>query len=241
MDLTFPRSWLCRRQLQCPALDEKGNQVTHRAQAEGVMNVQNRMPAPARPVMRFHFEGEVVQFDAPLQLPRTEGPVHVMDPKSGMPRYVERSDGTHDYEWVLSDELDEFRRRKMWLRDEGVTAFVPLTDEEAQRLMQSSKTKGLESLGKLHYEREENILAWMRPYSEWAAHGLTPPADYREPEQPEADGADQVKSLQDTLNATVSALRSLEKRQEASDKRAAAAELENTKLRKGLKAQNAAE
>lgn len=245
----FPTHWLCLTTGEYPGLDENGQRIMKMPpDPVGVGVIENRVVQKPRPGNRHHFEGEIVIFNHQPQVPRFDDYVMELDPKTGKPKVIRHSDGSHGYQYLMTDELDENLNLKPAMRDSGVTMFVPLLDIEAREMGAMSKTGRLEaaSEGTLHYQQPAHRLAWTLPYSEWPEHGLTPPADYEEPKQPEPKPEERAEQVQiSTLEALQESVKALTRRVDASDKRTAAAEKEsarlrdeNEKLRSGLAKQN---
>jgi len=239
----FPTHWLCLHTGQYDGLDEAGVRISMvPPDPPGIGAIDGRVKRRPMPALRHHFEGDIVVFNSQPQVPRVTDYVTILDPETGRAKAFKNDEGGYEARIVMTDVFDEMSMTLLpALRDIGVVDFVPLTEHEFREMGYQSKTARLEAAeaGTLHYQQPASRLAWMLPYSEWPAHGLTPPADYVEPqqpdpselEQPKAD-ADELKELKSMVGDLVATSRQQSKTIDSLTKRLQAATAEAEKLRK---------
>ena len=162
---TFPRNWLVIQDFYYPALDRDGEEIRHTTRTEGVAGLSNQIEETTK-AMRHSWRGEIVQFDTPEQVVRSQGPVQKMTP-NGEPELEPDGAGGHRYVYERTNELNKKGQRLLKMVDTGVTMFKALTDEEASRMLTMSSLRRLEQ--KLYYD--EHPLAWTKPRGETAAVG----------------------------------------------------------------------
>ena len=154
---TFPRNWLVLNDFFYPALDRDGEEIRHATRTEGVAGLSNQI-AETTKAMRHSWRGEIVQFDTPAQVVRSQGPVQVMTP-SGRPELEPDGAGGHRYVFERTDEINKNGQRQLKMVDIGVTMFKALTPEEADSLGRMPSLHRLEQ--ELYYDA--NPLEWTRP------------------------------------------------------------------------------
>ena len=162
---TFPRNWLVMQDFYYPALDRDGEEIRHTTRTEGVAGLSNQIEETTK-AMRHNWRGEIVQFDTPAQVVRSQGPVQKMTP-SGEPELEPDGAGGHRYVYERTNELNKKGQRLLKMVDTGVTMFKALTDEEAGRMLAMSSLRRLEQ--KLYYD--ENPLEWTKPRGKTEAVG----------------------------------------------------------------------
>lgn len=169
---TFPRNWLVLNDFFYPALDRDGEEIRHSTRTEGVAGLSNQIQESTK-AMRHSWRGEIVQFDTPAQVVRSQGPVQVMTP-SGRPELEPDGAGGHRYVFERTDEINKNGQRQLKMVDIGVTMFKALTPEEADRLGRMPSLRRLEE--ELYYDA--NPLEWTRPNGTTLEHGPFPePSD----------------------------------------------------------------
>ena len=157
---TFPRNWLVLQDFFYPALDRDGEEIRHSTRTEGVAGLSNQIEETTK-AMRHSWRGEIVQFDTPNQVVRSEGPVQKRTP-SGEPELEADGAGGHRYIFERTNELNSKGQRHLKMVDTGVTMFKALTDEEAARMATMPSVRRLEH--ELYYDK--NPLEWTKPRGE---------------------------------------------------------------------------
>ena len=163
---TFPRNWLVLQDFYYPALDSDGQEIMHTTRTEGVAGLSNQIEEQTK-ALRHNWRGDIVQFDTPEQVVRSQGPVQKRTP-SGEPELEPDGAGGHRYVFERTSEVTRTGRLGLKLVDAGVTMFKALTDEEAERLSTMSSMRRLEQ--ELYYD--SHPLEWTLPRDPQYANDL---------------------------------------------------------------------